>query len=179
MALKTKKLHKKGTTWGARVLLLLTLISCSTRKNYNDWVEIDRNNCSSFKQHGKGLLKDGDAPIVNGKVKFCYNNKIIPDATVVFIDYEKDTIGIVTTNKEGKFSKEFSSDGLLFGKIVIKTKGTEMTVNEVYIGPNFKNYYFDIRLPRHPNYIDDEVPKKDTKYWRKEIEKVNKIHGPQ
>lgn len=179
MVLKKRKLHKKGLVLDVKLLSLFLLVGCSTVKNSDDWVEIDRNNCSSFKQHGKGLLKDGDTPIVNGKVKFCYNNKIVPDATVIFIDSEKDTIGIVTTNKEGKFFKEFSSEGLLFGKIVIKTKGTEMTVNEVYIGPNFKNYYFDIRLPRHPNYIDNEVPKKDTKYWRKEIEKLNKNHDPQ
>jgi len=161
-----------------KLLSLFLLVGCSTVKNSDDWVEIDRNNCSSFKQHGKGLLKDGDTPIVNGKVKFCYNNKIVPNATVIFIDSEKDTVGIVTTNVEGMFSKTFSSDGLLFGKIVIKAEGTEMTVNDVYIGPNFKNYYFDIGLPRLPNYIENEIPKKNKKYWRKEIEKVNKVHAP-
>jgi len=43
---------------GFKILLLLTLFSCSTKKNYNDWVDIDQNNCSSYSQRGKGYTDD-------------------------------------------------------------------------------------------------------------------------
>lgn len=73
MVLKTKKSHKKGTTWGARVLILPALVSCSTKKNYNDWVEIDRYNCSSYTQKGYDYTDDEISPLIKGKVRMCYN----------------------------------------------------------------------------------------------------------
>jgi len=148
---------------GFKILLLLTLFSCSTKKNYNDWVDIDQNNCSSYSQRGKGYTDD----------EISHNNENVPSARVFFLSSESDTIGTAITDKNGEFSLTIPSEGLLHGKIIVDTFGTGMTIEHVYIAPNFKIYALDIKLPRQPMYINEIGSKKDQKKLRKEVEKAN------
>ncbi|MGA6121717.1 hypothetical protein [Sphingobacterium anhuiense] len=135
-------------------------------------MEIDRDNCSSFHQQGKGYT-DGDVPaVVHGNIRMCYNNKIVPKAKVLFIS-GKDTIETLITDEKGKFSKELSVDGF-WGSIIIDRFGSSLTIEDVRIDGNFKDYYLDIKLPRQPVYWNESGPKKDQKKLRKEVEKANK-----
>lgn len=52
-----KVLHKKEFAWVASILLFSTLAGCATKKNLDDFAEIDRNNCSSLNQQGKGYTE--------------------------------------------------------------------------------------------------------------------------
>ncbi|WP_294346300.1 hypothetical protein [uncultured Sphingobacterium sp.] len=173
---KTMALNKKVRVWGVKLLLLLTLFSCSTKKNYNDWVDIDQNNCSSYSQQGKGYTDDETSPLIKGKVSMCHNNENVPSARVFFLSSESDTIGTAITDKNGEFSLTIPSEGLLHGKIIVDTFGTGMTIEHVYIAPNFKTYALDIKLPRQPMYINEIGSKKDQKKLRKEVEKANRKH---
>ncbi len=161
---------------GFKLLLLLTLFSCSTKKNYNDWVDIDQNNCSSYSQRGKGYTDEEVFPLIKGKVSMCHNNENVPSAKVFFLSSESDTIGTAITDKNGDFSLTVPSEGLLHGKIIVDTFGTGMTIEHVYIAPNFKVYFLDIKLPRQPMYINEIGSKKDQKKLRKEVEKANRKH---
>lgn len=171
---KTKALHKKVPVLGARFLILLALVSCSTKKNYNDWVEIDRNNCSSYSQKGYDYTDDEISPLIKGKVSMCYNDEIIPFAKVFFLSSQNDTVGNAITDKKGEFFLRIPSDGLLHGKIIVNTFGTGMTIEHVYIAPNFRTYSLNIKLPRQPMYINEVGSKKDQKKLRKEVEKANR-----
>ena len=161
--------------WLAKLFLLLTLLSCSTQKNLDDFAEIDRNNCSCFNQRGKGYTESEIVPLIHGKVRLCYNNEIVSDARVFFIQNGKDTIVSITTDKNGEFLKKISSDGFL-GKIIIERFGSNLTIDDIRIDANFKDYYLDIKLPRQPMYINETGPKKDQKNLRKEVEKAHRKH---
>jgi len=167
-------LYRKVLVWGAKLVLLLTLVNCSTKKNYNEWVEIDQNNCSSYKQQGFGYTDDEISPLIKGKIKMCYNNEVVRSAKVFFLSSEKDTVGITTTDKNGEFSLRIPSGGLFHGKIIVYTFRAGMTIENVYIAPNFKTYSLTIKLPRQPMYINEIGSKKDQKKLRKEVEKANK-----
>ncbi|OOG19663.1 hypothetical protein BWD42_07055 [Sphingobacterium sp. CZ-UAM] len=173
---KIKVLHKKEFAWGAKLLLFLTLISCSTQKNLDDFAEIDRYNCSSFNQRGKGYTESEVAPLIHGKVRLCYNNETVPHAKVFFIKNNKDTIASLITDKKGEFFQKISSDGF-FGKVIIERFGSNLTIDEVRIDANFKDYYLDIKLPRQPAYINETGPKEDQKKLRKEVERASQKHN--
>jgi len=162
--------------WPAKLFLFLTLLSCSTQKNLDEWVDIDQNNCSSYNQRGKGYTDEEISPLIRGKVKMCHNNENVPSAKVFFLSSESDTIGTAITDKNGEFSLTIPSEGLLHGKIIVDTFGTGMTIEHVYIAPNFKVYFLDIKLPRQPMYINEIGSKKDQKKLRKEVEKANRKH---
>ena len=66
-----------------------------------------------------------------------------------------------------------SSDGF-WGSIIIDRFGSSLTIEDVRIDGNFKDYYLDIKLPRQPVYWNESGPKKDQKKLRKEVEKANK-----
>lgn len=93
-----------------------------------------------------------------------------------FLSSESDTIGTAITAKNGDFSLIVPPEGLLHGKIIVDTFGTGMTIEHVYIAPNFKTYFLDIKLPRQPMYINEVGSKKDKKKLRKEVEKANRKH---
>jgi len=161
--------------WPAKLFLFLTLLSCSTQKNLDDFAEIDRNNCISFNQQGKGYTESEVAPLIHGKVRLCYNNEIVSDARVFFLQNGKDTIASLMTDKKGEFLNKISSDGF-WGKIIIERFGSNLSIDDVRIDANFKDYYLDIKLPRQPVYINETGPKKDQKKLRKEVEKANRKH---
>ncbi|MDM1295787.1 hypothetical protein HX021_15975 [Sphingobacterium sp. N143] len=168
---KIKVLHKKGFAWVAKLLLFLTVIGCSTQKNLDNFAEIDRYNCSSFNQHGKGYTESEVTPLIHGKIRLCYNNETVPYARVFFLENGKDTIASLVTDKKGEFSQKISSDGFL-GKVIIERFGSNLTIDEVRIDANFKDYYLEIKLPRQPAYINETGPKKDQKKLRKEVERT-------
>jgi hypothetical protein len=172
---KTKELLKKEFAWLASILLFSTLASCATKKNLDDFAEIDRNNCSSFNQLGKGYTESEVAPLIHGKVRLCYNNEIVPYARVFFLKNGRDTIASLTTDEKGEFSKQISADGF-WGKVIIEKFGSNLTIDEVRIAAYFNDYYLDIKLPRQPAYINETGRREDQKKLRKEVEKASRKH---
>lgn len=83
------------------------------------------------------------------------------------------TVETLITDEKGKFSKELSVDGF-WGSIIIDRFGSSLTIEDVRIDGNFKDYYLDIKLPRQPVYWNESGAKKDQKKLRKEVEKANK-----
>jgi hypothetical protein len=149
------------------------LAGCATKKNLDDFAEIDRNNCSSFNQQGKGYTESEVAPLIHGKVRLCYNGEIVPYARVFFLKNGRDTVASLITDKKGEFSKQISSDGF-WGKVIIEKFGSNLTIDEVRIDAYFKDYYLDIKLPRQPAYINEAGPRKDQKKLREEVERASR-----
>lgn len=171
-----KVLHKKEFAWVVKILLFLTMVSCSTQKSFDDFTEIDRKNCSGFTQRGKGYTDGKIPPIVHGKIRFCDGNEKIPNAKILFLKNGKDTVANLVADKNGEFSKTFSTDGF-FGTIEIHSLLTNMTFNYVRIGANYKDYYLEMKLPKQLVYIEEIGAKKDQKKLRKEVEKANRKYN--
>ncbi|WP_394677934.1 hypothetical protein [uncultured Sphingobacterium sp.] len=170
---ETKVLHKKEFAWVVKILLFLTMVSCSTQRNFDDFTEIDRKNCSSFTQRGKGYTDGKIPPTVHGKIRFCDGNEKIPNANILFLKNGKDTVANLVADKNGEFSKKFNTEGF-FGTIEIHSLLTNMTFNYVRIGANYKDYYLEMKLPKQLVYIEEIGPKQDQKKLRKEVERANR-----
>jgi hypothetical protein len=166
---------KKAQNWAASALIVAVSIGCAGPQKYKDWKQIEYRNCGGFEQRASGNIVDGEPAVIRGKINICSTGKAAGKAKLVFISMNGDTVKRIEADEAGKFIDTISPEGFQ-GNVIVTGFASGLTMNNVYIEPSFKEYYFDIKLSQYPSYINEfeGSSQKETKKLRKEIEKLKR-----
>lgn len=159
----------------ASALIIVISIGCSGSQKYKDWKQIEYRNCGDFEQRASGNIADGESAVIKGKISLCSTAKAASHAKLTFISMNGDTVKHIEADESGKFIDTISSDGF-HGNVIVTGFASGLTLNNVYIEPSFKEYYFDIKLSQYPSYINEFEGSsvKEAKKLRKEIKKLKR-----
>ncbi len=159
----------------ASALIVAISIGCSGAQKYKDWKQIEYRNCGGFEQRASGNIADAEPAVIKGKIILCSTGKAAGHAKLTFISMNGDTVKHIEADVSGEFIGTISSQGF-HGNVILTGFASGLTMNNVYIEPSFKEYYFHIKLSQYPSYINEfeASSEKETKKLRKEIEKLKR-----
>lgn len=164
MALKEMVLRRK-----VLLLIAVVVVSCTTKRNLNDQVPLEQENCGGFSQRGYGEWSEGDSITVSGKISCCSSGDKVSRVVVMFFEGQ-DTIKRIISNKDGTY--KFALPPRSFaGSIGVQAVTHGIFIREIYLSPAFKNYNIDIKLPKLRVFITEDGTEKD----REEVLKIKRI----